>query len=595
MERNVETRMNNMKKTLYFIAAAMFLAAGCQKNEYVPDGTQGQKTLTIGVADETDTRVGFDSNNAFYWQEGDQIGVLTTKGFMQMTLDSQYANQTTGVFTGNFQEEIGNYVVYPYGNHSVADGQLTYNLPASYTYTSIDAGANSMNPPMFGTITDGKGLLKHLGSFFQITVTNIPSGGDDMKLTFTADKRISGNFTADLSAETPVINTDDSEGNTVTISFSNTVSGSTGTFYIPVPLGTYESITVEIMDGQTLLATNTWSDQVVERKTPKKGSIEVQFIAKINNDLYSSIQEAIDAAVNHTVILGQDFVLDTPIEIAQGKNVTLELNGHTVSKVATSPSPSYLTSVKSGGSLTIKNGTITFAATTPDTNWGGEGQPPYPGYANNTISNQGTLIIENATIENKTSKGGASYVIDNYSGANLTINEGTVLTQSGGDIAVRMFNGGSGTINVTINGGTISGYRAVWVQLASNTTNVAPIMNLTVTGGTLTSTDQTYNQAIYSYSYGNDMQNVLINVSGGTFNGDIALTGGSNKTNLETLNISGGTFNGAYGFYSYGDSTKALEAITVTGGTFKSDPTNYVETGYSASETGGTWTVSPAQ
>ena len=31
-----------------------------------------------------------------------------------------------------------------------------------------------------------------------------------------------------------------------------------------------------------------------------------------------------------------------------------------------------------------------------------------------------------------------------------------------------MFNGGSGAINVTINGGTISGYRAVWVQLASN-------------------------------------------------------------------------------------------------------------------------------
>ena len=158
-----------------------------------------------------------------------------------------------------------------------------------------------------------------------------------------------------------------------------------------------------------------------------------------------------------------------------------------------------------------------------------------------------------------------------------------------------MFNGGSGAINVTINGGTISGNRAVWIQLASNTAAVAPIMNLTVNGGTLTSTDQTYNLAIYSYSYGNDMKNVLIDISGGTFNGDIALTGGLNKNNLETLNISGGTFNGAYGFYSYGDSAKALEAITVTGGTFKSDPTNYVETGYSASETGGTWTVSSAQ
>jgi hypothetical protein len=251
--------------------------------------------------------------------------------------------------------------------------------------------------------------------------------------------------------------------------------------------------------------------------------------------------------------------------------------------------------VKGGGNLTIKNGTITYAATTPDTGWGGEGQPPYPGYANNAIRNEGTLVIENATIENKTSKGGASYVIDNYAGANLTINEGAVLTQSGGDIAIRMFNGGSGAINVTINGGDISGYRAVWIQLASNNTAVAPIMNLTVTGGTLTSTEQTYNQAVYSYSYGNDMRNVLINVSGGTFNGDIALTGGANKTNLETLNISGGTFNGQWGFYSYGADDKALEAITVTGGTFMTDPSYYLDAGYTAVENGGVWSVVPAQ
>jgi hypothetical protein len=349
------------------------------------------------------------------------------------------------------------------------------------------------------------------------------------------------------------------------------------------------------MDGDIMLASKTWSNQVMQRMTPKKGSIEVNFIAKINDTLYGSLQDAIDAATNHTIILGQDFVLEDPIEIAQGKTATLDLNGHTLSKVATSASPSYLTSVKSGGNLTIKNGTVTFAATTPDTAWGGEGQPPYPGYANNTISNQGTLTIENATIENKTSKGGASYVIDNYAGANLIINEGAVVKQSGGDIAIRMFNGGSGTINVTINGGTISGYRAVWVQLASNNPSVAPVMNLTINGGTLTSNDQTYNQAIYSYSYGNDMKNVLINVSGGTFNGDIGLTGGANKTNLETLNISGGQFNGQWAFYSYGEDSKALEAIKVSGGTFMIDPSDYLESHYSAVETNGIWTVVAAE
>jgi hypothetical protein len=347
--------------------------------------------------------------------------------------------------------------------------------------------------------------------------------------------------------------------------------------------------------GDISIGTKIWTDQIVQRMAPKRGFVELDYIATINEIPFGSLQEAIDAADNENIVLVSDLVLDSPLQVVQGKTVTLDLNGKTLYQTATSSAESHLMAVKSGGSLTIKNGTLSFAATTPDTSWGGEGQPPYPGYANNTITNQGTLVIENATIENKTSKGGASYVIDNYAGANLIINEGTVLTQSGGDIAIRMFNGGSGAINVTINGGTISGYRAVWIQLASNTTSVAPVMNLTINGGTLTSTEQTYNQAIYSYSYGNDMKNVLINVTGGTFNGDIALTGGSNKTNLETLNISGGLFNGQWGFYSYGADEKALEAITVTGGTFMTDPSYYLDPGYTAVQTDGKWTVTAAQ
>lgn len=586
-----------MKYTIHIIALAILLAVSCQRNELPEENSHKgtEKILTVGVVDESDTRVGFDENNSFYWHKGDKIGVLTSSGFREMTLLDNYHKKPSGVFLGNFQEEIGEYVVFPYGNHMMENGVLTFVLPSSYTYTSIEADTNSFNPPMLGKIDGPNAQLRHLGSFFKISVTNIPAGGEDMKMVFSADKRITGGFNADPFAETPVINTDDSEGNTVTIYFSNTVSGGSGTFYIPAPLGTYGSVGVEIFDGDISIDSKTWTDQVVTRMTPKRGAVELNYIATINELPFGSLQDAINAADNNTVTLVSDIVLDTPLEVSSGKSVVLDLNGKTITETATSASASYLMSVKSGGELTIKNGTISFAATTPDTMWGGEGQPPYPGYANNTITNQGTLILENTTIENKTSKGGASYVIDNYAGANLIINEGTVLTQSGGDIAIRMFNGGSGAINVTINGGTITGYRAVWIQLASNNTAIAPIMNLTVNGGTLTSIEQTYNQAVYSYSYGNDMQNVLINVTGGTFNGDIALTGGSNKTNLETLNISGGTFNGQWGFYSYGADEKALNAITVTGGTFMTDPTYYLDAGYNAVESEGKWTVVPAE
>ena len=577
------------------MAFAILLAFSCQRDELRDEAASSVKTLKVSVADEPATRVGFDENNSFYWHKGDRIGVLTSAGFKVMTLDQQYDGQGTGVFTGEFSEDIGDYVVYPYGDHVMDEnGQLVYVLPASYTYTSIDADANSFNPPMVGKIGEGTASLAHVGSFFKISVADIPAGGDDMKFIFTADRRITGEFVIDLAAETPVMTTDDVAGNTVTIDFTNATAGSQGVFYIPVPVGTYGTVKAEVLDGEISLASMTWTDQTVSRRTPKRGSMTVDYVATVNGTIYKTFQEALDAADGQTITIVKDLVLDSPVTVAQGSTVALDLGGNTLSGVSTSAAASSLFTVKGGGDLTISNGTVSFAATTPDTQWGGEGQPPYPGYANNTIRNEGTLTIENATVENKTSKGGASYVIDNYSGSKLTVNEGSVLTQSGGDIAVRMFNGGSGTIDVTINGGTVTGYRAVWIQLASTNTAVAPVMNLTVTGGTLTSSETTYQQAVYSYSYGNDMKNVTINVSGGTFNGDIALTGGSNKANIETMNISGGTFNGPWGFYSYGDFDKSLETIKVSGGTYLEDPTDYLVTGYAAVQTDGRWVVSPA-
>lgn len=588
-----------MKRISYIMAFAMFLALSCQKSEFkedvVHENAGHNRTLTVGVVNEPETRVGFDATKTFYWHKGDRIGVITSAGFKEMILEDQYHKQSSGVFTGQFEEEMGDYVVYPYGGHVLENGQLTYVLPSSYTYASIEDEANSFNPPMAGRIDGSNALLKHLGSFFKITVSNIPAGGDDMKFILTADKRLTGEFLVDLSAETPVLETDDLSGNTVTINFSNTVPGDTGTFYVPAPLGTYGSITAELRDGEALLVSKTWTDQTVNRMTPKRGSLGLEYVAEIDGIPYKTLQAAIDAADNQTITVVRNIDLDAPLVVSQGKTVVLDLNGKTVSDVSTSASTSYLMAVKGGADITIKNGTLSFAATTPDTSWGEEGLPDYPGYANNTIRNEGTLTIENAVLENKTKKGGASYVVDNYAGAKLIVNEGSVLNQAGGDIAIRMFNGSAGAIDVTINGGTVSGYRAVWVQLASNNAAVAPIMRLNVTGGTLTSIDQNYNQAVYSYSYGNDMKNVLIDVSGGTFNGDIALTGGANKTNIETLNISGGTFNGAWGFYSYGDETKAMETITITGGTYLEDPSDYVGTGYTAVFSDGRWTVRPAE
>lgn len=269
------------------------------------------------------------------------------------------------------------------------------------------------------------------------------------------------------------------------------------------------------------------------------------------------------AAVNsgeNPVFVEQDIVMNDQTLVIGGNarsaantDVVIDLNGHTISGISTSKAASKLIEVKAGAKLTLRNGTVTFGATTPDTEWGGEGQPAYPGYANNTISCRGTLVIDGATVENKTAKGGASYAIDCYEGADVTVNGGMVI-QSGNDIAIRMFSGSAtNACNVTINGGKVVGYRAVWVQLPSNKPDVAPLTNLTVNGGVLVSSDTNYHQTIYSYSYGNSFDGTTIVLNGGTYIGDVALGGGS-KVGAHTF-IFNETACTVYGeVYSYNDA-----------------------------------------
>ena len=127
-----------MKRLSYFVASAIFLIVSCQKSESPGDGMpeteRYNRNLTAVVEVDPETRVGFDQDGAFYWQKGDNVGVQTSAGLKEMTLDEAYQGQPSGVFYGDFEESIGEYVVYPFGPH-VFDGKLlTYVLPSSYTY-----------------------------------------------------------------------------------------------------------------------------------------------------------------------------------------------------------------------------------------------------------------------------------------------------------------------------------------------------------------------------------------------------------------------------------------------------------------------------
>ena len=296
-------------------------------------------------------------------------------------------------------------------------------------------------------------------------------------------------------------------------------------------------------------------------------------VASLGSLGYTSLAAAITAANGKTVTLLKNVELTETITIAVGKSVTLELNGKILSGVSSEAASSAV--IANNGTLVIQDsiggGKVTSQALTPDTDWGGEGQPAFPTYANNTITNCGQLTLLSGTIECATS-GGACYAVDNNSGnrpATLNVKGGSII-HTANNFAVRMFC--NSTVNgntVNVENGTLSGRRAIWIQLPGSK-NQQKLATVTISGGTLTSTDTEYNQAIYSYSYGDSYETTTVTVSGGTFNGDLAFGGGSSYggEGAETVNITGGTFNGARAVYHYNSQDK----ITVSGGSFAAAP-----------------------
>ncbi len=261
--------------------------------------------------------------------------------------------------------------------------------------------------------------------------------------------------------------------------------------------------------------------------------IEVTLVSNANG-----LKNALAAGEN--VVLSDDVHFEnTKLSIDSGKEITIDLNGNMLSGVNTASGTTAL--IENKGTLNIiGNGTITVLAENPDTDWDPEG---FPTYASNTIANRGNLTIgEGVRIENQTAGGGASYAIDNYAGATLTVNGGEII-QSGGDVAIRMNTASATAENkVTINGGTISGKRAIWIHLAGSSAATAPKTTLEINGGNLSGTQM----CIYSYSYGNSFSNTNVTINGGTFNGDVQF-GGGYKGDQETVSVTGGTFNGEIG------------------------------------------------
>ncbi len=289
-------------------------------------------------------------------------------------------------------------------------------------------------------------------------------------------------------------------------------------------------------------------------------------VAEVNGVGYETLQDAFTAAVDGKIVKLIDNVeLDAPITIAKDASVTLDLNGYDVT----------YTSDVSGEAMFTNNGNFTIDDTSENEDgkivytYTGDADTTY-GKGNYAIYNHGKLTVNAGTVQNATEKmSHAYYTISCYTGAEVTVNGGEIICDT--SRTIRLFTSSENdNITLTVNNGKITGTSPVYVQLASNEADVAPEVNVNINGGELTATDD-YNMVLYSYNYGNNPKNVSINVTNGTLNGDILVTGGKTKTDTEKVNITGGTFNGNYGVHSYANEEVASGNIVITGGTYNTD------------------------
>lgn len=284
-------------------------------------------------------------------------------------------------------------------------------------------------------------------------------------------------------------------------------------------------------------------------------------IAQIGTDRYTSLKAAITAAKKAKTI---QLLNDTTenVTIAASKQITLDLNGHTLNGGTGNAKAAILNK----GNVTIIDTSAGKTGTIKRDDQGAEGEISYY-----VIDNNGTMVIDQANVVNNSGAKGSSLIrnggVDTVS--SLTINGGTFEQQN--FIAVK--NDGNGEL--TINGGTLTSKESV-VQ----NWNKAKILGGNLTGGYLWTDSWTEAGTVGETVIGGNAQ----------FTGTIYMD--VTSPNPSTLKIEGGKLNVTK--WTVTDAASKVDSsIAVSGGTFTAAvPDTYCAAGYAPVDNGdGTYGV----
>ena len=233
-----------MKKVIYLlIAIALF---GCNIAEYAPIETENYSIEATMEGEDTKTSV--TDAGYFTWSDGDKIWLHTTNGGVEGVLSDGAGTPNATFSYGAYVGSMTGNGVYPFGNHSILENTLTVNLPTSY---DLGESTDNTNAAMYAVVVNGTLKFTHLAGVMRFEFKDAPVGTNQFKITL--DKRINGEFTVDLTKEGyPTLTVADAskeEDKTVTINFTPLEETKNLRIYVPLPIGTYNSLALELNAG----------------------------------------------------------------------------------------------------------------------------------------------------------------------------------------------------------------------------------------------------------------------------------------------------------------------------------------------------------
>ena len=279
---------------------SIFALAGLLLSSCAVEEVPVTEHTILAVMEGDQTRTTVTDAGTFTWSEGDQVWLQTTKGSVVGNLSSGEGTSSAEFTYGAVVGEMTGKAVYPYNEgHSISGEVLNFVLPASY---DLGSSLTNTNAAMYGVQVGGTIKFNHLAGVMRFKFKDVPAGVN--KFTITLDKKINGTFTADLTKDYPVIETSSAsaaEEQTITLNFTALTAKSDINIYVPLPIGTYNSLELGLYDDSQ--AVWTYSKSVTN--TVNRKSLKLMPVVTLGGSVEGDVADLSDNGTANSYIVSQ--------------------------------------------------------------------------------------------------------------------------------------------------------------------------------------------------------------------------------------------------------------------------------------------------